>query len=233
MDYTALKSAVADWLARGDLTTRVPDFIAMGQDRIYRRLRHRKMERSYIRALDADNRAPIPSDFIQIKNFFVFQYNGALPGDGTTTLDLEEANLVQLEPANIESEYNVYNTFALKNGWVQRQEARAGGRLTYTVIRQGEEFLVRPPNTDLPNLGGMYYAKLPLLSDANLENFLTDDATDLLIRASCLEGAVFIKDTEGIAYWTQMFEQSLAELAGEAIGMETAGGPLFPKLRGP
>lgn len=36
--YAELKSAVADWVERGDLTSRIPDFIALAESRINRKL---------------------------------------------------------------------------------------------------------------------------------------------------------------------------------------------------
>lgn len=42
--YTALKAAVADWLERGDLAARTPDFIALAESRLNRRLTARGME---------------------------------------------------------------------------------------------------------------------------------------------------------------------------------------------
>lgn len=42
--YAQLQSAVADWLERGDLTARIPDFIALAEARFNRVLRLRLME---------------------------------------------------------------------------------------------------------------------------------------------------------------------------------------------
>ena len=44
-DYEGLKSAVADWLGRDDLASRIPDFIALAERRMARELRLRVLER--------------------------------------------------------------------------------------------------------------------------------------------------------------------------------------------
>lgn len=44
--YTELKTAVANWLHRDDLTSRIPEFIAMGEAMLNRRLRVKEMESS-------------------------------------------------------------------------------------------------------------------------------------------------------------------------------------------
>jgi hypothetical protein len=45
-NYGELKTAVANWLERSDLTSRIPEFIAFGEDRIGTDLRVRAMETS-------------------------------------------------------------------------------------------------------------------------------------------------------------------------------------------
>jgi hypothetical protein len=41
--YSELKTAVADWLNRSDLTSAIPNFIAMAEAQMNRQIRHRKM----------------------------------------------------------------------------------------------------------------------------------------------------------------------------------------------
>lgn len=41
--YAELKTAVADWLNRSDLTTAIPNFIALAEAQMNRQIRHRKM----------------------------------------------------------------------------------------------------------------------------------------------------------------------------------------------
>ncbi|MBC7076274.1 MAG: hypothetical protein H5T98_09475 [Syntrophomonadaceae bacterium] len=43
-NFTELKAAVANWLERDDLTDRIPEFIAMGEALLNRRLRVKEME---------------------------------------------------------------------------------------------------------------------------------------------------------------------------------------------
>jgi hypothetical protein len=42
-NYTDLKATVADYLARTDLTTQIPDFITLAENRLRRDLRLRQM----------------------------------------------------------------------------------------------------------------------------------------------------------------------------------------------
>jgi hypothetical protein len=61
-NYTDLKSAVADWLDREDLTARVPDFVLMAESMINRDLRVADMEKTATAYL-TDGAVALPADF--------------------------------------------------------------------------------------------------------------------------------------------------------------------------
>lgn len=63
--YTDLKSAVADWLDRGDLTARIPDFIALAEAQMNRALRLRRMIVRSTATLDAEA-VTAPVDFLEV-----------------------------------------------------------------------------------------------------------------------------------------------------------------------
>ena len=64
--YSELKTAVANWLNRDDLTTVIPDFISLAEARIARDLRHWKQEKRV--TTDVDERYEnLPNDFIEIR----------------------------------------------------------------------------------------------------------------------------------------------------------------------
>jgi hypothetical protein len=64
--YSELKTAVANWLNRDDLTSVIPDFISLAEARIARDLRHWKQEKRV--TTDANERYEnLPNDFIEIR----------------------------------------------------------------------------------------------------------------------------------------------------------------------
>ena len=63
-NYTDLQGAVADWLARSDLTSRIPDFILMAEGRFNRKLRTREMEASSSVSLTA-GAGVLPVDYLE------------------------------------------------------------------------------------------------------------------------------------------------------------------------
>ena len=67
--YTDLKSTVADYLARSDLTTQIPDFITLAENRLRRDLRLRQMLKVVTTAMTAgDGTVALPSDFLAMRD---------------------------------------------------------------------------------------------------------------------------------------------------------------------
>lgn len=68
-DYATLKTAVADYLARSDLTSFVPNFIETGEERIYQDVRDRNMETTFSSAI-ASGVVAVPAGFIEWKHVY-------------------------------------------------------------------------------------------------------------------------------------------------------------------
>lgn len=68
--YGELKTAVANWMARADLTNRIPEFIALCEARFHRTLRVSGMEKraETILAISTEYVA-LPTDFMEVRNF--------------------------------------------------------------------------------------------------------------------------------------------------------------------
>ena len=80
--YEDLQSAAANWLDRTDLTSRIPEFIALAETAMNRQLRVRKME-TRATATVSDAFSAVPSDYLQSKSFSM--------SDGSATWTLEPA----------------------------------------------------------------------------------------------------------------------------------------------
>lgn len=66
--YTELQTAVENWLDRSDLDSRIPEFIALAEDTINKRLRIRAMETRATTTV-AEEYIALPSDFLEMRNF--------------------------------------------------------------------------------------------------------------------------------------------------------------------
>jgi hypothetical protein len=72
--YDGLKVSVADWLNREDLTSVIPDFIELAENRIFHELRAPINEKTADLTLGSDGYATIPSDYLEVKDLF-WNYN--------------------------------------------------------------------------------------------------------------------------------------------------------------
>ena len=69
--YATLKTAVANWLGgRSDLTSRIPEFIELAEDRIAHDLRVRAMETSADVTISART-ASLPTSFLQMRRLYL------------------------------------------------------------------------------------------------------------------------------------------------------------------
>jgi len=67
--YTELKSSIAGYLARTDLTTQIPDFVRLCETRLRRDLRLRQMLKSVTTAtVSGDSTVELPSDFLEVRD---------------------------------------------------------------------------------------------------------------------------------------------------------------------
>lgn len=70
IDYATLKSEVAAWLHRSDLTDQIPGFIQEGENRIYRDLRVRQMETTFTDTI-ANGTIATPASYLEMKYLYV------------------------------------------------------------------------------------------------------------------------------------------------------------------
>ena len=68
--YAELQTACANWLHRADLTTYIPDFIMLGETRIYREVRTKDMETSFSDTI-ASGTIALPTSYIDLKFAYI------------------------------------------------------------------------------------------------------------------------------------------------------------------
>lgn len=70
--YAELRTAVENWVKRADLDDRIPEFIALAESRIARKLRIREMEASADVSITGGTRtASLPTGFREIKRLYL------------------------------------------------------------------------------------------------------------------------------------------------------------------
>ena len=67
-NYTDLKSSLASWLDRSDLTSTIPDLITLCEDTLNKRVRIRAMENRATATINSEY-SSLPTGFLEMRNF--------------------------------------------------------------------------------------------------------------------------------------------------------------------
>jgi len=162
MNYSDLKTEVANYLHRTDLTSQIPTFISVAESMMFRELSIDDMEVS-VTGTTTSGYAALPADFGQVSRVSV-TYGGS-------ALALEYMN-----PAEVSTTATAYpKYFTIENNQLKIIQA---GTTSYTLY---------------------YIPKIAALSVSNTTNWLLENAQDLYMYASCLEGAKYIRNVEQVA----------------------------------
>lgn len=198
--YSDLKTSIASYLARSDLTSQIPDFIKFAEMRLRRELRIRQMiSTTTLTATAGTATLTIPSDFLQARDFVV---NG---------------NPVQ--PLN-------YVSPAL---YSRNSRSDVSGKpLDYTVLANTFKLAPNPDTAYTFTL--TYYAAPAYLSDSNTSNIFLTTCPDLLLYAALIEAEPFLMNDTRINTWGTMFDRSLSTLIRSDQESQYSGVPLVMRV---
>ena len=180
--YTELKTAVANWLDRDDLTDRIPEFIALAEARMNRVLRLRMMEAKYTAStVGAQRNYALPTGYLQMRNF-------QLNTSPITTLSYVSPEIFD----------------RLWGG-------STGGTPQFYTILAGEVQLGPMPGSVL-TMEMLFYKKITALSAANQTEQMLTDNPDIYLYGALLEAEPFIMNDERVGLWAKGFAQAVADL---------------------
>jgi hypothetical protein len=202
-NYTELKTAVANWLDRDDLTDRIPEFIALAEARFNRILRLRSMEVKYTAdTVAAQRNLALPASYIQMRNFQV------------NTSPLTVLSYVTPE---------IYDR--LWGGSTQ------GTPKFYTIL--ANEVSLGPIPASVQEVEMLFYKKFDNLSASTATNWLITNAPDIYLYGAMLEAEPFIMNDERVPLWAQALQQGVSDLqeqdnkdrhSGSALRVMNTGG---------
>ena len=177
--YAELKSSIANWLNRDDLTSVIPDFISLTEAGINRDLRHYKMINRVDATLDS-RYVQMPADWLETVRF------GITSG---TTYRLE---LISRDDM---LEYR------------QNTSDVAGIPKFYANI--GDTIEVFPTPAAEYQMQLQYYAKTPALSDSNTDNWLLSDAPDIYLYGALVQAAPYLNDDARVQTWAALYSAAI------------------------
>jgi hypothetical protein len=202
--FTTLKSAVADFLNRSDLTAPIENFIALAEAQINRDLRHWKMEtRSSGQQSPSDEYMQLPNDWIETIRLHITD-------NGTSPLNLMSRASMADKRASNEDAIGVSTHYTHADGQIQ----------------------LYPTPSATTNLELLYYAKPTALSASNSDNWLLLEAPDVYLYGSLLHSAPYLAEDERIAVWAQMYSAAITRLNEASEDAKYSGSGLTMKIRG-
>lgn len=84
----------------------------------------------------------------------------------------------------------------------------AGRACAYSLV--GTDLVAHP--SDNGEITLVYYARIPALSDANPSNWLLASAPDVYLRASLIEAADWMADTEEVGRQAQLYQRAVDKI---------------------
>jgi hypothetical protein len=194
--YTELKTSIASWLNRDDLTSVIPDFISLAEAGINRDLRHYKMIERADATLDS-RYVQMPADWMETVRFSI------------TSGDTYRLELVSRDDM---LEY-------------RQKTANASGRPRF-YANIGDTIEVFPtPDADY-TMQLQYYAKTPALSDSNASNWLLLDAPDVYLYGTLIQSAPYLQDDARTQTWAALYAAALQSLQKASDDTRFAGSGL-------
>lgn len=181
--YSTLLTAVADYLARGDLTTFVPNFVQNWEEDFLREPKNfgRWMETD-LNVTIASSVAAVPSDYLGLKYAYV---------NGSPSSRLDRMSL---------------------NQTLGRYPRGGDTGLPQIITRGGSNFLFGPAPDSNYNIRGWYWAKPTVLRNAVADatsHYLIVNCPDVALFGSLLQAVPFIKDDDRITIWQGMHDRAI------------------------
>ena len=202
-NYTGLKTSIADFLNRDDLTSVIPDFVALAEAQINRDVRHWKMEaRSSGQQDPADEYMQIPADWVETIRLH-------LTGTGTSVVNLVSRDAMADKRA--------------------AQENAAGTPRMYT--HANGQFQLFPTPDATTNFELLYYQKIPSLI-TNTDNWLLLEAPDVYLYGALLHSAPYLAEDARLAVWAQLYSAAVQRLNQTSEDAMFSGSGLTLKVRG-
>ena len=181
--YTELKTSVANYLNRDDLTSVIPDFISLTENRMNRDLRVRaNMIRSTTTTTSGTAFYNLPSDLIELRNI-------------TFNTGSQIYALAYLSPESGSREYG---------------SIVSGSPRAYTNL--GKNIQLYPAPDGEYTIGINYFQQLTPLSNTVSTNNILDTFPDLYLYGSCLEGATYLNDSDQLQRFAGLYQKALTDV---------------------
>lgn len=197
--YASLQTAVADWLAKSNLTTFIPNFIQNWEEKLYRQPKNfgRWMETDLSSVIAASVIA-LPSDYLGLKYAYV---------NGSPSTPLDRKSIQQL-----------YGKFP---------RGMATDRPIW-IARDAGNFVFGPPPDSTYTIKGIYWAKPVLMRSFAADaaaHWIIVNAPDLALYGALCESAPFLRSDARLPMWKELYGEALKDYRDMHSEEDISGSP--------
>jgi hypothetical protein len=194
--YSDLKTTIANYLARSDLTSVIPDFIRLAEERLRRDLRIRQMlVVATASTTGGDSTVGLPTDFLEMRDIHF--------------------NTNPISSVSYESPNTFYQSTRATESGIPR---------TYTVLASEIQFAPIPDTAYTAQM--LYYAKPPLLSDSNASNVFLANCPDALLYAALGEAEPYLMNDARLQVWASLYDRAVTSISNSDQSSEYSGQPM-------
>jgi hypothetical protein len=182
--YSDLKTSLANWLNRTDLTSEISgDFIVLAEKDFNSKLRVRKMITQSSITIDAETET-LPTGFLQVRDFYILQ--------GNTKYSLQYITPAQMDQI--------------------RGGSTTGQPSTYTILGDNLRFAPAPSTSYTGIIN--YYKEFDPLSDSNTSNYILTNHPAIYLYGSLYHASNFLGGIEPnqAGQWEKMYQTALERL---------------------
>ena len=201
MTYSELKTNIANYLNRSDLTSQMDMFIDNVEGEINRRARRKEMIKRATATADAQYLS-LPTDWLEGIN-----------------VEITSNDFSPILQQSIES-LDIY----------RKSINNKTGQPVYFAFVDDTMELAPTPDTSY-TLQLTYYEKIPALSDSNTSNFVSLNHPDVYLYGALKHASIYLMEDERVAMFTQLFEKALEEIKMEQEKAEFSKGSLMQRRR--
>lgn len=180
MNYSQLKSNIADFLNRTDLTGVIPTFIELAEAQMERALRTRQMVERSTASIDTQYSA-VPADFLEAKTLKITGTTPIQPVEFVTPQQMDDMDSFRPNSTGIPK--------------------------YFTII--GNQIRVNPIPDSTYTAELTYTAKLQKLSDSVTTNWLLTSSPDAYLYGALMQAAPYLKDDERVGVWGTLYNTAI------------------------
>ena len=184
--FYELKTSIANFLNRDDLTAIIPDFITLAEVNMDRQVRHFRMEKRSTATVSSQY-LTLPTDLLEPIRFMM------TGGSKTTRLELMgQGQIAQ-----------------------SREETadRSGQPTNYAITDGSIELFPRPDGDYTIEL--VYYAQIDKLNAGNTSNWVLEYHPDLYLYGALIHSAPYLEDDQRMGTWAALYQSALDAIIGQ------------------